>query len=107
MLSIGIRPGTASGQSPEAYRGPHAAQHAVDMVLYGLLGEVQVRSDLFICETLRNQGDQLLLLRVRPNSSLIRELGTDVHCRATVWNRAWKAEKGIWLALAPRNEPPR
>ena len=41
--------------------GPHAAQHAVDMVLYGLLGKVQVRSDLFICQTLRNQGDQLLL----------------------------------------------
>ena len=45
----------------EPIAGPHAAQHAVDMVLYGLLGKVQVRSDFFICQPLGNQGDQLLL----------------------------------------------
>jgi len=45
----------------QSIAGAHAAQHSVDVILDGLLGEVQVRSDLFIRQSLRNQGNQLLL----------------------------------------------
>ena len=45
----------------KAIAGPHAAQHAVDVVFYGLLREIQVRGDFFVRQALRNQGDKLLL----------------------------------------------
>lgn len=38
----------------QAIAGADAAQHSMDMIFYGLFGEVQVRCDFFICQTLRD-----------------------------------------------------
>ena len=52
-------PGIPSGQLLEGDRWP--PRDAVNVILYCLLGEIQVRGNFFIRQTLRNQGDQLLL----------------------------------------------
>ena len=45
----------------KAIAGTHTPQHAVNVILYRLFGEIQVRGNFFIRQPLRNQGDQLLL----------------------------------------------
>jgi hypothetical protein len=41
--------------------GPDFVLHAVQMVLYGLLGKREMIGDLFVRQALRNQRNQLLL----------------------------------------------
>ena len=64
FLSLGLpkhSPVSCQVNDLKAIAGPHAPQHAVNVILYGLLGEIQVRGNFFIRQTLRNQRDQLLL----------------------------------------------
>src|ERR1700674_5456754 len=41
--------------------GVHLLQHVVDVIAHRKLRKIQVRSDLFVCETFGDERDQLLL----------------------------------------------
>ena len=45
----------------QSIAGAYAPQNPVNVILYGLFGEVQMRGDFLVRESLRDQGDQLLL----------------------------------------------
>ena len=51
----------ASADSTETVVGPNFSHDVVDVILYGLLRKMQLRSDLFISKSLPEQVDQLLL----------------------------------------------
>src|ERR1700682_4533536 len=59
----------------QAIVGPNAPHDSVDVVLYSLLGEIQVGCDFLVCQSLSNQGNNLLLTPSQPELKLNSRAG--------------------------------
>jgi len=107
MLSIGQTARSRTGLSPEPIAGPHAAQHAVDMVFYGFARKGSSAKRSLYLSDLRQSRGPVAAACVLAQFEFNSRAGNRRPLRATVWNSGMESCEDVWLALAPRSGPPR